>query len=58
MLAHDKRNPETYDTDGEDHAVDAVVYACLSRPWKPTKPQEKKPRDAWAKEETASAWAV
>ena len=58
MLAHDKRNPETYDTDGEDHAVDAVVYACLSRPWKPTKPQEKKPRDAWAKEGKASAWAI
>lgn len=58
MLAHDKHNPETYDTDGEDHAVDAVVYACLSRPWKPTKPREKKPRDAWAKEKTASAWSV
>lgn len=58
MLAHDKRNPETYDTDGEDHAVDAAVYACLSRPWKPTKPREEKRHDAWAKEGKASAWAI
>lgn len=35
MLSHDKHNPETYDTDGEDHAVDAAVYACMSRPWTP-----------------------
>lgn len=40
MLAHDKHDPEMYDTTGEDHAVDALGYACMSRPWTPTKPQK------------------
>lgn len=59
MLAHDKKNPETYDTTAEDHAVDAAVYACLSRPWKPTKPQEKEKIDHWNRhEQKPSVWAV
>ena len=49
MLAHDGSNPETYDTKGEDHATDAAVYACLSRPWTPARPQEEKKQDAWQK---------
>ena len=47
QLAHDKREPEKYDTDGEDHAVDALAYACLSRPWTPTRPKPQSQRDAW-----------
>ena len=58
MLAHDKHNPETYDTDGEDHETDAVVYACLSRPWAPTKPQPAKPCDKYARKEQPSVWAI
>lgn len=32
-LQHDQTNPEDVDTDGEDHAPDALRYACMSRPW-------------------------
>ena len=50
MLAHDKRNPETYDTTAEDHAADAIVYACLSRPWAPAKPIKYKLKNKYNKE--------
>lgn len=33
MMQHDENRPEDLDTDGEDHAVDDVRYACLSRPY-------------------------
>lgn len=33
MMQHDENRPEDLDTDGEDHAVDDVRYACLSRPF-------------------------
>lgn len=33
MMQHDTNRPEDLDTDGEDHAVDDVRYACLSRPF-------------------------
>ena len=33
MMQHDANRPEDLDTDGEDHAVDEVRYACLSRPY-------------------------
>ncbi len=56
MLAHDKHKPETYDTAGEDHAVDSVVYACLSRPWAPVKQQPARPHDRWRRESTRSGW--
>lgn len=55
MLAHDKHNPETYDTDAEDHVVDAIIYGCLSRPFAPTKVTVKR-RDAWRDETIPSAW--
>ena len=57
MLAHDKHNPETYDTDAEDHAVDCSIYACLSRPFAPVKVTPKR-RDAWRDETIPSAWAI
>jgi Terminase large subunit, T4likevirus-type, N-terminal len=34
MMQHDENRPEDLDTDGEDHAVDEVRYACLSRPFR------------------------
>lgn len=33
IMQHDKSNAEDLDTDAEDHAVDEVRYACLSRPY-------------------------
>lgn len=30
---HDERKPEDLDTDGEDHAIDALRYLCMSRPY-------------------------
>lgn len=57
MLGYDKHNPETYDTTGEDHAVDAIVYACLSRPWTPSKAEVKTKVDGWRGEKPKpSAW--
>lgn len=60
MLAHDKRNPEVYDTAGEDHLADTLGYACMSRPWSPTKPAKKKQVDRWRRKDKskASAWTT
>ena len=58
MLGYDKHNPATYDTTAEDHIMDAVAYACLSRPWSPEKPEPEKPRDRWRREHKPSVWAV
>lgn len=33
-LQHDLNDPEDCDTDGEDHAPDALRYGFMSRPWK------------------------
>jgi len=33
MMQHDSHNPEDLDTDQEDHAVDDIRYACMSRPY-------------------------
>jgi hypothetical protein len=37
-MQHDLDNPEDCDTDGEDHAPDALRYGFMSRPWKRAKP--------------------
>ena len=58
MLGYDKHNPETYDTTAEDHIMDAVAYACLSRPWSPEEPEPEKPRDAYRREHKPSVWTV
>lgn len=58
MLGYDKHNPETYDTTAEDHIMDAVAYACLSRPWSPEEPEPEKPRDRWSREHRPSVWTV
>jgi hypothetical protein len=34
MMQHDEHQPEDLDSDGEDHAVDDLRYACLSRPFR------------------------
>lgn len=33
MMQHDTNKPEDLDTEGEDHAVDDMRYACMSRPF-------------------------
>jgi Terminase large subunit, T4likevirus-type, N-terminal len=33
MQQHDENRPEDLDTEGEDHAVDDIRYACMSRPF-------------------------
>lgn len=37
-LQHDLNNAEDVDSDGEDHAPDALRYGFMSRPWKRVKP--------------------
>jgi len=45
-LQHDEKRPEDLDTDQEDHAADAVRYACMSRPYTRPKPKKARPIDA------------
>jgi hypothetical protein len=42
-LQHDTIKPEDLDTDGEDHAADALRYALMSRPYARPSVTEKKP---------------
>jgi hypothetical protein len=42
-LQHDAGRPEDVDTAGEDHAADDVRYACMSRPYIPKPPLERRP---------------
>lgn len=60
MLGHDKHNPETYDTAGEDHATDALAYMCMARPWTPTRPDARRhlQHDGYVKRVESSAWAT
>ena len=58
MLGHDAHNPETYDTNGEDHIADAIVYACMSRPFAPLKATPPKKLDGYQKEIKKSAWTI
>lgn len=45
MLSFDEHNAEKYDTKGEDHAADAIIYFCLENPYKSERPDEPyKPR--------------
>ena len=39
-LQHDMDNPEDCDTDGEDHAPDALRYGLMGRPWTRPKPSK------------------
>jgi hypothetical protein len=34
MAQHDDNRPEDLDSDGEDHALDDIRYACMSRPYR------------------------
>jgi hypothetical protein len=43
-LQHDDLKQEDVDTDGEDHAGDAIRYLCMMRPWLPETKVPSKPR--------------
>lgn len=43
MLVHDETNPEDLDSDGEDHAPDALRYLLMSRPPMARKPASEQP---------------
>lgn len=44
-LQHDLTNAEDVDTDGEDHAGDALRYLCMARPWVREAPKVYAPRE-------------
>ncbi len=43
MLVHDNVDPEDLDTDGEDHAADALRYGLMSRPPRSREPGSEEP---------------
>lgn len=43
-LQHDQDRPEDVDTDGEDHAPDALRYGCMARPYVRPAPVDAPPR--------------
>lgn len=44
-MQHDDSRPEDIDTDAEDHAVDALRYACMSRPYLRKQPAPEQPTE-------------
>lgn len=57
---HDKNKIEDIDTNGEDHAVDEIRYACMSRPWVAPKPSGPKLKRGYApaEEDDEDGWKV
>jgi hypothetical protein len=45
LLVHDRKNPEDVDTEGEDHAPDALRYGVMSRPRRSSAPVEPEVND-------------
>jgi hypothetical protein len=45
VMQHDATHPEDMATEGEDHAVDELRYACMSRPWlaRVSRPEDRNP---------------
>lgn len=41
-LQHDLTKAEDVETEGEDHAADAIRYLCMMRPWLPSQSEEQK----------------
>lgn len=46
-MQHDTNLPEDLDTDLEDHAVNQVRYACMSRPYRAHEPDPAISRSPW-----------
>lgn len=53
MLVHDTLKPEDLDTDGEDHAADALRYGLMSRPPLAQKPPSEAPNTPQGRMERA-----
>jgi hypothetical protein len=43
-IQHDLTKPEDVETEGEDHAADAIRYLCMMRPWLPSTEEPKRPK--------------
>jgi len=63
-LQHDETNAEDVDSDGEDHAGDAIRYLCMARPWVRTAPESAagpwagwRLDDLWKQHEDDSRWS-
>jgi hypothetical protein len=52
MLVRDDKDPEDLDSDGEDHAADALRYMLMARPARPRKPR----REATTLAERRAEW--
>lgn len=52
-LQHDADRPEDVDTEGEDHAADALRYGCMARPYVINRPKAAE-RPRWLNEATAA----
>ena len=56
-IVMDDKHPEDIDTDQEDHCVDDVRYACMSRPWMSVVKKEKaRVRDWFREKEEPTSW--
>jgi hypothetical protein len=47
-LQHDEHKPEDVDSDGEDHAGDALRYGCMSRPYARPEPAPRTKGDVYS----------
>jgi hypothetical protein len=59
-MQHDEHKPEDIDSDAEDHCVDSVRYAAMSRPWTAAKPAAPEARKRYAPKSAPrrSGWAA
>lgn len=57
-LEYDEHRVEDVNTDGEDHAYDAIRYFCMARPWAPARVDTSKDYLFERAKAKASAWAM
>jgi hypothetical protein len=57
-MQHDADRPEDIDTDSEDHAVDSLRYACMSRPYIAPLPSKEEESDRYARRKTRKYWSL
>jgi hypothetical protein len=60
IAQHDSRRPEDMSSEGDDHLLDCVRYACASRPWiaapKPVEPRYPTINQLWDLRERERRW--
>lgn len=47
-MQHDEAKPEDLESDSDDHAVDALRYGFMARPWLAVQDKVKPAKDSWA----------